>query len=223
MAGNAQPGAYGKLPAHGDFLALKLGDELRSSVDALIAGGLAAFRARRGAAWLEVYLTSPLWHFALGPGLLTSETVLGVMIPSVDAVGRYFPFAVLAELDCPVAPLRPEGDAAPWFAAAGELALAVLEERLSVADLGAALGDLGLPAIGNTEPPSWPFALEGDHTDRLAGILAMAAERPLGLFWSNGSPDVPATVVGLAEPPSAALVAALFDGNWASAGVAVVR
>ena len=223
LADGAQPGAFGKLPAHGDFLALDLGDELRSNFDALIAGGLAAFRARRGEGWLEVYLTSPLWHFALGPGLLASRTVIGSMIPSVDAVGRYFPFAVLAELDHPVAPLRLEREAAPWFRKAGELALAALEERLTLAELGGALTDLGLPPQGNVQPPPWPFALQGDDAERLAGILAVAAERPIGLLWSSGSPAVPATVLGVAERPSAALVAALFDGDWASAGVAIVR
>lgn len=222
MAGNAPPGAYGKLPAHGDFLAFNLDHELRTNVDALLAGGLAALRARRGEAWLEVYLNSPLWHLILGPGLLASRTVLGVMIPSVDAVGRYFPFAVLAELAGPTAPLRLQRDAAPWFATAGELALAVLEERLSLADLSTALTELGLPPKGAPTPP-WPFALEGEDDDRLAGMLAMAVERPIGLFWSSGSPSVPATVLGIAERPGAAFVAALFDGDWASAGVAVVR
>lgn len=216
------PGAYGKLPAHGDFLALHIDSELSTGFDALIAGGLATFRARRGAAWLQVYLTSPLWHFALGPGLLASRTVCGVMIPSVDAVGRYFPFAILVELDRPAAALRLDCAAAPWFTAAGELALAALEERLTLADLSTALAELGLPNADTEQPPAWPLALSGTDTERLAHILATAASRPLGLFWSNGSPEIPACTVGIAEPPSAALVAALFDGDWASAGVAVV-
>ena len=216
------PGAFGKLPAHGDFLALHLADDLRTSFDAMVAGGLAAFRARRGEAWLEVYLTSPLWHFAFGPGLLVPRTVIGVMIPSVDAVGRYFTFAILAELAEPTAPLRLQEEAAPWFAAAGELALEALDERLTLADLGGALAGLGLPVIGGVAPPPWPFALSGDDADRLGSILAMAAEGPVGLLWCHGSPAMPATVLGVAERPSAALVAALFDGDWAAAGVALV-
>lgn len=222
MAGSEPAGAFGKLPAHGDFLALHLADDLRSSFDDLLSAGLAAFRQRRGEAWLEVYLTSPLWHFALGPGVLTARTVVGVMIPSVDAVGRYFPFAILTALPHPTPPLRLKLEAAAWFAAAGELALGILEDRLTPGDLGPALADLGPPRLDPVQPPLLPVVLEGDAVDRLPGLLAHAAEPQIGLFWTNGSPHLPATVLAVAERPNAALMAALFDGDWAAAGVAVL-
>ena len=222
VAGGEPAGAFGKLPAHGDFLALHLTDELRSSFDALLSAGLAAFRQRRCEAWLEVYLTSPLWHFALGPGVLTARTVAGVMIPSVDAVGRYFPFAILTALPQAAPPLRLKLEAAAWFEAAGELALGILEEQLTLGDLGRALGELGQPQLDPALPPL-PFALEGEAQDRLAGLLAHAGAPATGIFWTNGSPHLPATVLGVAERPGAALVAALFDGDWAAAGVAVLR
>lgn len=216
-------GAFGKLPAHGDFLALHLAPDLRSSFDDLLSAGLLAFRQRRGEAWLEVYLTSPLWHFALGPGVLTAQTVVGVMIPSVDAVGRYFPFAILTALAHPTPPLRLKLEAGAWFAAAGELALGVLEGRSTLGDLGRALGELGPPRLDPARPPPLPFAVEGEAQDRLTGLLAHAGEAQRGLFWTNGSPHLPATVLGVAERPEAALMAALFDGDWAAAGVAVLR
>lgn len=222
MAGSEPAGAFGKLPAHGDFLALHLADDLRSSFDALLSAGLAAFRQRRGEAWLEVYLTSPLWHFALGPGVLTARTVVGVMIPSVDAVGRYFPFAILTALPHPTSPLRLKLEAAAWFGAAGDLALGILEGHSTLGDLGRALGELGLPQLDPAQPPPLPFALEGDAQDRLVGLLAHDRDAKTGLLWTNGSPHVPATVLGVAERPDAALVAALFDGDWAAAGVAVL-
>jgi type VI secretion system protein ImpM len=222
VAASEPPGAFGKLPAHGDFLALHLADDLRSGFDALVSAGLAAFRARRGEAWLEVYLTSPLWHFALDPGMLTARTVVGVMIPSVDAVGRYFPFAILTALPQPSPPLRLKLEAAAWFRAAGDLALGILEDRLTLGDLGPALAELGPPRLAPARPPPLPFAVEGAADDRLAGLLAQAGEPQAGLFWTNGSPHLPATVLAVAGRPNGALMAALFDGDWAAAGVAVV-
>lgn len=40
------------------------------------------------------YLTSPVWRFAIAPGVLGPEGLGGVMMPSVDRVGRYFPLII---------------------------------------------------------------------------------------------------------------------------------
>jgi type VI secretion system protein ImpM len=40
----------------------------------------------------------PIWRFVLSPGMLTPNAWAGIMAPSVDAVGRYFPLAVASAL-----------------------------------------------------------------------------------------------------------------------------
>uniref|UniRef100_UPI0013C2CB68 type VI secretion system-associated protein TagF n=1 Tax=Pseudomonas viridiflava TaxID=33069 RepID=UPI0013C2CB68 len=45
-------------------------------------------------AWLDAYLVSPLWRFAVPANLLGSQPVAGVMMPSIDRVGRYFPLTI---------------------------------------------------------------------------------------------------------------------------------
>ena len=59
---------------------------------------LAASRAALGERWLDLYLTSPAWRFVCAAGRLRPAPVIGLMVPSVDRVGRYFPLTLVAEL-----------------------------------------------------------------------------------------------------------------------------
>ena len=86
------PGWYGKLPGLGDFAARRLDKAMVSVWDGWLQDGLQALRQQPG--WLDAYLQSPVWCFALGAGVLGPQRWLGVMMPSVDAVGRYFPLAI---------------------------------------------------------------------------------------------------------------------------------
>ena len=89
------PGWYGKLPGLGDFAARRLDKAMVGVWDGWLQDGLQALRQQPG--WLDAYLQSPVWCFALGAGVLGPQRWLGVMMPSVDAVGRYFPLAIFFE------------------------------------------------------------------------------------------------------------------------------
>lgn len=91
---NALPGWWGKLPGTGDFVCRRLPDAVRARLDGWLQVELGALR-RRHAGWQTAYLGAPLWQFAAGAGLLTQEAWLGVMMPSVDRVGRYFPLLIV--------------------------------------------------------------------------------------------------------------------------------
>lgn len=84
-------GFYGKLAGRGDFVSRGLPNTFVEPWDAWLASGMRASQDELGAAWLDAYLTSPLWRFAIAPGLLGGEAVAGVVMPSIDRVGRYFP------------------------------------------------------------------------------------------------------------------------------------
>ncbi len=53
--------------------------------------------------WLDLYLTSPAWRFVCAGGACGPRPAIGLMVPSVDRVGRYFPLTLvahpLAEID----------------------------------------------------------------------------------------------------------------------------
>ncbi|MBO9646542.1 MAG: type VI secretion system-associated protein TagF [Pseudacidovorax sp.] len=91
------PGWYGKLPGMGDFAHRRLPDEFRQAWDRWLQTGLAQLRARHGD-WTDRYLQAPLWCFVLGEGVIGETPWMGVLMPSVDSVGRYFPFAVVDSL-----------------------------------------------------------------------------------------------------------------------------
>ena len=49
-----------------------------------------------GDAWLPAFLEAPVWRFTLPPGMCGARAVLGLMLPSVDRAGRYFPLTFAA-------------------------------------------------------------------------------------------------------------------------------
>ncbi|CAN7200624.1 type VI secretion system-associated protein TagF [Variovorax paradoxus] len=95
---SALPGWFGKLPGMGDFAHRRLPESFRSVWDPWLQRGLARLRDRH-ADWTSHYLEAPVWCFALGPQVVGEGAWIGVLMPSVDGVGRYFPFTLAVELD----------------------------------------------------------------------------------------------------------------------------
>jgi len=108
-AGNdPTPGFYGKVPGLGDFVSRRLPQAFIDPWDVWLQAAIASSRQQLGEQWLDIYLTSPLWRYALSPGSCGARGWAGVLMPSVDRVGRYFPLTIavaLAEIDYPYAVL----------------------------------------------------------------------------------------------------------------------
>src|SRR5205085_9054688 len=99
-AGAASPesfptGWYGKIPGTGDFVARRVATPFTEAWHGWLQASLGGSRERLGARWRDSYLSMPVWRFLLSPGILTAQAWAGIMAPSVDAVGRYFPLAVI--------------------------------------------------------------------------------------------------------------------------------
>ena len=92
------PGWFGKLPGMGDFAHRRLPASFREGWDHWLQTGLARMRDRH-ADWTTSYLEAPIWCFVLGPQVVDAQVWIGVLMPSVDGVGRYFPFAIAAPLE----------------------------------------------------------------------------------------------------------------------------
>lgn len=99
---SSTPGWYGKLPTLGDFASRRLEGEFIEPWDLWLGEGLAAQREQLGTEWLDAYLRSPVWRFVLMPGVLPAQAhpgaLAGVLMPSVDKVGRYFPLTLVTRL-----------------------------------------------------------------------------------------------------------------------------
>lgn len=196
--GAAVPGFFGKLPALGDFVTRRLPPEFVEPWDRFLQAGMAASRLRFGPAWTGHFLSAPVWRFLLSPGVISPAAWLGILLPSVDRVGRYFPLTVAARLsrgpDDAQATLRA---AAAWYAALETAALAALSPRVGPDALEASLTGL-LPF----EPPP----------------AAHGAACARTLWWTAGSEIAPACVLASDSLPDDARFCALLDGRWPDHG-----
>ena len=91
------PGWFGKLPGMGDFGQRRLPPRFRAIWDEWLQTGLHALRAERED-WVTDYLNAPIWYFSLGGEIMSPSPWVGVLMPSVDSVGRYFPLTLAIEL-----------------------------------------------------------------------------------------------------------------------------
>jgi len=144
---HTSPGFYGKLPILGDFVSRRLPAHFVRAWDAWLQEALSASREQLGSSWLDIYLTSPIWRFGLSPGTCGADACAGILMPSVDSVGRYFPLTV--------AVLVPQKDILPWLFFAGaewfkkleRLALSVLEDELDFDEFDRELKNQALAPI----------------------------------------------------------------------------
>lgn len=130
------PGWYGKLPGLGDFSQRGLPPGFVAAWDQWLAQCLVASRAALGEAWLDIYLGSPLWRFCLFPGVVGEAVWAGVLMPSVDRVGRYFPLTIAADIRGGTLDLG-STEVTTWFADLERHALATLERAVSPDEMAA--------------------------------------------------------------------------------------
>lgn len=98
-----QLGFYGKLPVRGDFVRRGLSEGVVTGWHDWICRNFVYVRTHVPD-WKKGWLVAPIWRFSLPPGPLSDKTVSGLVMPSVDKVGRYFPFLVCWEGEGGVAP-----------------------------------------------------------------------------------------------------------------------
>jgi type VI secretion system ImpM family protein len=89
---------FGKTPRMGDFLRIGGRSPAGDALEQFVEQGLAAGEAKHRAAWPSAYAMGATYAFIFRPPRAagTSEALVGVIRPSVDAVGRRFPLVVYA-------------------------------------------------------------------------------------------------------------------------------
>ncbi len=126
-------GYYGKVASQGDFVTRGLTPAVETTIDAWLRASIRESQHSMGAGWLDAFLVAPVWRMALGPGIAGLETVAGVMMPSVDRVGRYFPLVVAAILPGISPPLLRLAKSTAFYDALENLALSTLHNGFSLA------------------------------------------------------------------------------------------
>jgi len=140
-------GFYGKLPIVGDFITRRLPKDFINALDQWMQSGVSVSKEELGEQWLDLYLTSPIWRFAFQPGLCGESAWAGIMMPSVDRVGRYYPMILACQIFEPNNLSFVLTDCGDWFARLEEIALAGLEEQYNMEGFNEAVLDLELPEL----------------------------------------------------------------------------
>jgi type VI secretion system protein ImpM len=223
-------GFFGKLPSHGDFLERQTPGVFRDVWDSWLAGCIEISRRSLGERWLDCYLTSPFWRFYLSDGVAGSAAYGGVLLPSVDRVGRYFPLTVMVELPANLAAIDFADGAADWFEAVESLCLGALEDSAldlpgfeqSLKASAARLDHLDALAAPTTFPGRsaqwrWPVTSTRALSAALGGPLLSAAYtslKPLTMWWTDGSNLIHPSVLLVRGLPSAESFESMLAGGW---------
>lgn len=148
MSARTSPGWFGKITAVGDFASRRLSDDWVRTCDQWLSQLLTAMRAQLGDRWLAAYLAAPLCRFTWGPGVIDSSWWFGVLMPSCDNVGRYFPLVIAQARSEPPADRIALDHLDLWW---GHLARAAMQTLVEGATLEAFESDL-------LQAPLWPGA-----------------------------------------------------------------
>ena len=229
-------GLYGKLPAHGDFVSRNLPSRFINTWDDWLQRFVASTQEQLGGAWLDIYLTSPIWRFAFSTGVLDENAWAGIMIPSVDRVGRYFPFSIITQLSPSVNCVALISDESQWFAGQEELALRALDGSVAVDELHAELQVMAPPNGStyqrNSAAAGWRES-SGDPAARHVAInMDFEEQRPSSTFpylldwllasrfasysvWHTaGSQRVQPSFLLCQGLPETSGATAMLDGGW---------
>ena len=157
---------FGKMPAHGDFIARGLAAEERDALDLYLSAELAAARETLGDSFEERFDSAPPWRFAWAGETWTA----GAVASSVDSVGRRFPLLVgRTEVE--------PGAVAAMAEACEQAIYDAFDQSWTADDLAAAVDALeSAESDGRPAESWWTFGGEGFDESSLSGA------RPAGLL-----------------------------------------
>ena len=222
----APPGWHGKLPTLGEFASRRLEAPFIDAWDGWLAAGLLALREAHPTTWLEAYLGSPSWRFLLMPGVLPgnagAQGWAGVLMPSVDRVGRYFPLTLVQALGAGPSSTQQMQGLWFWLARLDELARDALHEDWTAEQLEQELAAMAAVDLGPIDVPAesapagqgelvepTPAPAPALDAATLIGVQAQRAwaERAHGCSWWFAQPDegLPRLLVARGLPEARAL------------------
>jgi type VI secretion system protein ImpM len=223
-------GYYGKVPTNGDFICKGLPRSFVDPWDLWLQEAILTSRQQLGDQWLDFYLTSPLYRFVLSPGICGENGWLGILMPSVDKAGRYYPMTVSQmNHNNPFDTLQQ----LEWFIKLENLALSCLKDGYSLQEFNNEIVRLSTEISSGISAPlslveridnrvfgaAWQKPL--NSPDSITGLIPSMLDNLLkercfaySLWWTKGSEHVSPSLLFSEGLPPYDSVAAMFDGNW---------
>jgi type VI secretion system protein ImpM len=212
-------GLFGKLQARRDFVAPGATREFLAAWEPWLQSGVAASRFALGESWRDVFLTAPIWRFWLGRDIC-GATALGLVMPSMDGVGRYFPLTLVFIAENGEAPPPPEIDPLDdWFALAEAFLLSTLDAGVPFEHSLAQLQALPEPpvAIGETQG----FCVAPAQADNFAASFSAARRQcaaeiqsSASFWWTSGGEGYAPLTLTARGLPHAQLFAGMLSGSF---------
>jgi len=218
-------GAFGKMPVVGDFFRISPPPGFVTVWDGWIQAGMLQAQTALGADWDAHYMSAPIWRFCLSPGLAGPQKVMGVLMPSVDLVGRRFPLTLMAPLQTPGPAQLDHFSEEALFVRLEELALDALDDTMTRDRLETELAGIAVPDMR----PNTPLRSAGKSLvltqagpvgllpDLASGLLAGRFENPT--LWSAVINEIPRLMVceGLPQGPDMLGLFHLSAAIWSEA------
>lgn len=216
-------GFFGKVPSHGDFVSTGLGRHTETELVNWLQSGLQESEQTLGTQWQELFHAAPPWRFVIERSLWGHATMVGILLPSKDRVGRSFPLVIAAKVSRYEGPARLFCFDESWFTAAEAIAETSAMRGFDIGVFLSGLKRLRLPqarpapaappGAGDPRVSLWWTVESG--TGRASGFKTQGAPRA-GDFvrlLKGGNPTVkqpaqPAAAPVAAETPAAPTPAA---------------
>ncbi|VAW68085.1 Protein phosphatase ImpM [hydrothermal vent metagenome] len=228
MSATTELGLYGKLPAYGDFIFRNLNSSFINPWDEWLQHFISGSQEQIGDTWLDIYLTSPIWRFVFSPGVIDNNVWAGLMMPSVDRVGRYFPISVVMPLATNTCPVNFMMNQQQWFSALENHCLTALDGSIDADELMGVLTELCIqpqeiflptPNLGEMGPAV--FGLTSGATEQLNSALPYMLNAALttalssfSLWQTAGSELIGPAVFNCQGLPPIGGIGSMLDGQW---------
>lgn len=220
---NLTLGYCGKVPSKGDFMQsdfdfdfLNIWNEWQQSV-------IAVSKEQLEDKWLDCYLTSPIWHFSLSPGICSESAVIGTLIPSVDKVNRHFPFTLFAkhqhtavqawyqnswDIDFEskiLEVLEDDFDIETWFRE--------LTDKVEFSDVS----DLSITNIESLDSIKKGWVIKGENSPSILHLMHQQYSQHFvdySIWWTAGSELIEPCVIVTDGLPQVSQFVSMLDGQW---------
>jgi type VI secretion system protein ImpM len=209
MNAELEIGWYGKLPSSGDFVSRRIPRSLMGALDTWLARGLEELRLQMPDDWRQHFDKAPLWNCALPARIGAGTSLIGVLIPSRDRVGRAFPLCAGVALPHGAPTRQLLTDVAEWLRHLGHAVVEARDNVLSLEDFDANLRAIELPSparhglaatggsdifdalgIGPLDAPTIPMPLaQAVPWPELPMIFD--AREPTSYWWTGGERGSP--------------------------------
>ncbi len=224
-------GFFGKVPLAGDFIHRRMSSAFMNRWDEWLKVNILHSQNTLTENWLPLYSQSPMWRFCIAPGIIDDKAYIGLMTPSVDSVGRYFPLTVVQAVDIKAIPFILSAKANQWFQKIEDLLLDLLEGyEPDLQNFDAKINALhaswitdlpNIPSGVATLDKAFNLQLEVSSANSINHSLSslmlqnlLDTNKAFSFWWNEGSQAYRPNILMSNKLPVKDHFCALFDGSW---------